>query len=245
MCLAKAGVGKCYPLSSASPSDDATLDQAQRRAVAQILSSRDLVTLFRGGAGTGNSFTLRVVDVALQHAGHRTLIVAPQRQQVKDLERDGFTAAQTVSEFLTRKQMPVGAVLIVDEAGQLGAKQMLELLRLVKAKSGRVILSGDTRQHGAVEALDALRAIERYSNLRAAELNEIRRQDPERGRTTDERASIAEYRRAVNERTSRARASDLLRSISSCEVPSDTASRTSLGEVCVVPVMSARRRSAT
>ena len=52
---------------------------------------------------------------------------------------------------------------------------------------GRVILSGDTRQHGPVEASDALRAIERYSGLRAAELNEIRRQDPTRPRPTLQR----------------------------------------------------------
>ena len=60
----------------------------------------------------------------LLRAGHLTQTIAPQRQQVKDLESDGFTGAQTVSEFLTRRELPRGAVLIVDEAGQLGAKQM-------------------------------------------------------------------------------------------------------------------------
>ena len=59
---------------------------------------------------------------------------------------------------------------------------MQQLLRYVRDNSGRVILSGDTRQHGAVQASDALRAIEKYSGLKAAELNEIRRQDPARGR---------------------------------------------------------------
>ena len=49
-----------------------------------------------------------------------------------DLERDGFIGAQTVSAFLARRSMPRGAVVMVDEAGQIGGKQMLELLRLVK-----------------------------------------------------------------------------------------------------------------
>jgi hypothetical protein len=62
-----------------------------------------------------------------------------------------------------------------------------------------VILSGDTRQHGPVEASDALRAIERYSRLRAAELNEVRRQDPERAAEQSERVRITEYREAVKE----------------------------------------------
>ena len=196
--LAKSGSGACAPLATAI-SDESTVDEAQRKAVTQILRSRDLVTLFRGAAGSGKSFALRDVNQALRKARYKSCVIAPQRQQVKDLERDGFAGAQTVSEFLTRKQMPVGAVVIVDEAGQLGAKQMLELLTFVKANSGRVILSGDTRQHGAVAASDALRAIERYSGLAAAELNEIRRQDPARGRTSKEKAWITEYRRAVKQ----------------------------------------------
>jgi hypothetical protein len=72
-----------------------------------------------------------------------------------------------------------------------------DLLRLVHERRGRLILSGDTRQHGPVEASDALRAIERYSGLRAAELNQIRRQEPKRGRTAAERRQIRDYREAV------------------------------------------------
>jgi ATP-dependent exoDNAse (exonuclease V) alpha subunit len=110
-----------------------------------------------------------------------------------------MTGAQTVSEFLTKQDMPRGAVIMVDEAGQIGAKQMQRLLRFVRENHGRVILSGDTRQHGAVEASDALRAIEKYSGLRAAELQQIRRQDPARARTKAEQAQIIEYRQAVKE----------------------------------------------
>jgi ATP-dependent exoDNAse (exonuclease V) alpha subunit len=50
-----------------------------------------------------------------------------------------------------------------------------------------------------VEASDALRAIEKYSGLRAAELKEIRRQDPARARTSAERRQIEQYRQAVKE----------------------------------------------
>ncbi len=89
--------------------------------------------------------------------------------------------------------------MVVDEAGQIGARQLFDLLKLIEARGGRVILSGDTRQHGPVEASDALRAIERYSGLRPAELNEIRRQDPERARDQSERTRIREYRAAVKE----------------------------------------------
>ena len=90
-----------------------------------------------------------------------------------------------------------GAVIVVDEAGQIGGRQMLELLRLAREKNARVILSGDTRQHGAVEASDALLAIERYSGIKPVELHTIRRQDPALARTVAERNRIQEYRKAV------------------------------------------------
>jgi conjugative relaxase-like TrwC/TraI family protein len=199
VCLAKAGIGRFRPLAPCPTLRDSRLDSDQRVAVEQILNSRDFVTLFRGGAGTGKSYALREVRRGLETAGHPIQVIAPQRQQAIGLERDGFRHVQTVSEFLTKQQMPLRAVVIVDEAGQIGAQQMQQLLRYVRGNSGRVILSGDTRQHGAVQASDALRAIEKYSGLRAAELKEIRRQDPARGRTRAERQQIEQYREAVKE----------------------------------------------
>jgi ATP-dependent exoDNAse (exonuclease V) alpha subunit len=85
----------------------------------------------------------------------------------------------------------------VDEAGQIGGRQMLDLIRLVRERNARLILSGDTRQHGAVEASDALLVIERHSGVRPVELHNIRRQDPARGQTIDERENIKQYRQAV------------------------------------------------
>ena len=76
---------------------------------------------------------------------------------------------------------------------------MQALLRFIEESGGRLIASGDTRQHGAVEASDALRAIEKYSGLHAAELHEIRRQDPRRAETPGEREFIEAYRRAVKD----------------------------------------------
>ena len=67
--------------------------EEQRIAFNKIISSRDLVTLFRGGAGTGKSHVLRHVQAALEMGGRHTLVLAPQRQQVLDLEKDGLVSA--------------------------------------------------------------------------------------------------------------------------------------------------------
>ncbi len=194
--MASQGAGRFSALSNTSAGGSRLTDD-QCKAFEQITASRDFVTLFRGGAGTGKSYVLRSLQDALVKDDKTTVVLAPQRQQVLDLERDGLTHAKTVAELLQNKTMPEGTIVIVDEAGQIAARQMLALLELAKERGGRVILSGDTRQHGPVQASDALRAIERYSGLQAAELNTIRRQNPERAKQKQERQKIRSYREAV------------------------------------------------
>ena len=195
--LARTGSSRFAPFAIPEQQSRDDLAPDQQIAFSRILSSHDFVTLFRGGAGTGKSHVLRRVHDAIKASGRITFTLAPQRQQVLDLERDGLSNCQTASEFLQRDTLPRGSVLIVDEAGQISGKQMRALLSLANETNSRIILSGDTRQHGPVEASDALRAIERYSNIRTAELNNIRRQDPNRARSPHERDAIATYRDAV------------------------------------------------
>jgi conjugative relaxase-like TrwC/TraI family protein len=197
--LAQHRMQKCESLAANYQTANTSLDDEQRKAVEHILSSCDFVTLFRGGAGTGKSYTLREVKAGLKATGHTVQVLAPQRQQVADLERDGFADAQTVSSFITRRSMPHGAIVLVDEAGQIGGEQMLQLLTLIKENDGRIILSGDTHQHEAVEASDALRAIEMYSGLGCAELTSIRRQNPDAAKTQAERRWLEQYKLAVDE----------------------------------------------
>jgi conjugative relaxase-like TrwC/TraI family protein len=197
VCLASDGRRCCDSLAFDCRARNDRLDDEQREAVNWLVSSRDLVSLFRGGAGTGKSFTLREVQRELRERNCLVHVVAPQRQQVIGLEQDGLENVETVSAFLARRQMPRHAVVLVDEAGQIGGKQMHALLRMAQEHQGRVILSGDTRQHGAVEATDALRAIEKYAGLPAVELTNIRRQNPALAKSKAERQWIEQYRQAV------------------------------------------------
>jgi conjugative relaxase-like TrwC/TraI family protein len=189
------GRGQQCPLSE-NHQPAANLSGEQAVAVKQILKSRDFITLFRGSAGTGKSFTLREVTNGLKAAGHPVVVLAPQRQQVADLCADGLPAS-TLSLCLQNQTLPSRAVVLVDESGQIGGKQLAALVALVKTHNGRLILSGDTRQHGAVQASDAMRAIEEFSGLKPAVLRDIRRQDPARAKTAQGKRFVAEYRRAV------------------------------------------------
>ncbi len=176
------------------PSPD--LSEEQRIAVEEILKSRGMVTLFRGAAGTGKSFTLREVVRGLKDNGFPTVVLTPQRQQAGDLSADGMPAT-TLARFLEAKEVLRHTVVLLDEAGQVGARQMHELIATVDARGGRLILSGDTRQHGAVEASDILRAIEKHAGIKSAVLRQIRRQNPALAKDAAERAFIRSYRYAV------------------------------------------------
>ena len=194
---AKEGVGDCLPLVMNPRPANPQLDNEQRQALDALLCSTNGVTVFRGGAGTGKSFVLRELVEQLGQSGRRVVVLAPQRQQVVEMETAGFPSPTTVANLLLKGELPESAVIVVDEAGQIGGRQMLELVRLIHERHGRLILSGDTRQHGAVEVSDALLAIERYAGVKPIELHKIRRQDPSLARDDDERKRIRSYRKAV------------------------------------------------
>ena len=130
--------------------------------------------------------------------GHALQVVAPQRQQVIDLQRDGMTGAQTVSEFLTKRQLPRGAVVIVDEAGRLARSRCSSFFTTCKtmAAGSSCPATPVSTGRGSVRRVVGH---QKYSGLKPAELKEIRRQDPARGKTKAERARIAEYKQAVKE----------------------------------------------
>jgi conjugative relaxase-like TrwC/TraI family protein len=174
---------------------DAGLSDEQRRAVSKIMESRSFITLFRGAAGTGKSTSLREVRRGLLASNHPVVVLAPQRQQVLDLENDGLPAL-TLAKFLMNPQFPKGAVILADESGQIGIRDMHRLVTLARAEGARLILSGDTRQHGAVAASDALVLLERYAGVPVARLRNIRRQDP-RLVVRAEKEAVAAYRSAV------------------------------------------------
>lgn len=161
--------GQYRPFASNVDLSGTSLDEEQQRAVSHLLQSRDGVTLFRGAAGTGKSYALRELVARLESAGHAVRLAAPQAQQARALTADGMPAV-TLARLLDSGDLPLRGVVIVDEAGQVGGRQMEALFSHVRRHAARLILSGDTRQHSAVEASDAMRSLEAFARLRIAEI---------------------------------------------------------------------------
>jgi conjugative relaxase-like TrwC/TraI family protein len=155
------------------------LRDEQRRAVQQVLDSRDFAINLHGAAGTGKTATLKEIDRGLRESGREVTAVAPTRGAVEELQKVGFRDAMTVARLLqdeTAQSALRGKVLIVDEAGMISGRQMEGVLRLAEQHMARVVFSGDTRQIQSVEASDALRILERESQMKSISLTGVQRQ---------------------------------------------------------------------
>ncbi len=155
------------------------LREEQRRAVQQVLDSRDFAVNLRGAAGTGKTATLQEIDRGLREGGREVMAVAPTRGAVEELKKVGFREAMTVSRLLqdaTAQAALRGRVLIVDETGMISGRQMEGVLRIAEQHMARVVFSGDTRQIQSVEACDALRILERESQMKSVSLTGVQRQ---------------------------------------------------------------------
>lgn len=164
------------------------LRDEQRRAVHEVLASRDLAINLCGAAGTGKTATLQEIERGLREAGRKVTAIAPTRSAVEELHKVGIRDSMTVSRLLedeTQRNTVRGKVLIVDEAGMISGRQMDELLKLAEHGNVRLLFSGDTRQIQSVEASDALRILERESQMKSVSLTGVQRQ------------TQAEYRDAI------------------------------------------------
>ncbi len=174
------GIGKYEALGSGRAfvvSD--RLKPEQKAAVLGALQSTDLVFEVSGAAGVGKTTLLEELQRGLTEARRSTVAIAPSTTAVEQLQKEGFPHAMTVAELLISPQKQsqlAGQVLIVDEAGMVGSKQMDELLQLAKRNGARLVPVGDVKQIKSVEAGDALRILEQHSEMRGVAVREVQRQ---------------------------------------------------------------------
>lgn len=176
--FARDGRGRCRPLGDAKrPISREWFNEGQKAAVRHVLSSRDRVMIIRGVAGTGKT----TLEQELGEAGRPVIAIAQSVKASREVLREeaGFDSADTVARFLKDKQMQQaasGGVILIDEASQLGTRDMHSVFAIAKSVDARVILVGDRRQHRSVSAGEPLKLLEKSAGLKVAEVTEILRQ---------------------------------------------------------------------
>jgi len=176
--LARQGQGNFRPLYQQAP--DIKLTGQQGNALIHILTTHNQVSIVRGVAGSGKTTLLKEAAGLIENTGKQIVIVAPSADASRVvLKNEGFENADTVARLLIDKEFQKelsNNVLIVDEAGLLGTKDMTSLLSLSVKYNTRLILVGDTRQHTSVVRGDALRILNTIGGIKTAEVSKIYRQ---------------------------------------------------------------------
>ncbi len=139
------------------------LGEEQAAALGHVTRSRDLVAVV-GYAGTGKSTMLGVARQAWEAEGYRVVGAALSGIAAEGLEAGSGIGSRTLASLEYgwregRDLLGSRDVLVVDEAGMVGSRQMERVLSAVQAAGAKVVLVGDPEQLQAIEAGAAFRAI--------------------------------------------------------------------------------------
>jgi len=155
------------------------LTDEQATMVRQLTSSGHGVEVVIGKAGTGKTTALAAARLAWHSAG---IAVLGARAAVGLTEGAGLPAVTVARLLVAQRRRPAGAlpalaagsVLVVDEAGMLGTRQLDRLLAMTTAVGAKLVLVGDHRQLPELAAGGTFRAL--AERLDRIELTVNRRQ---------------------------------------------------------------------
>ena len=133
------------------------LNEGQRKAIEEVLTSRDRVHGLQGSAGTGKTTALRTIREGAERQGYAVEGFAPTSKAANELREAGISAG-TLQRFLKQggKERMAGDpasrhLYMLDESSLASTRQMRDFLSKIGPQD-RVLVIGDTRQHQGVEA---------------------------------------------------------------------------------------------
>ncbi|AKM33200.1 AAA family ATPase (plasmid) [Pandoraea faecigallinarum] len=177
------------------------LNADQRSAVEAIVATAHRFVGIQGDAGTGKTYTVNQAVALIRQAssgggggergqgGYRTVALAPYGNQVTALRNAGLDA-HTLASFLRAKDKSIDArtIVVLDEAGVVGARQMEQLMRAVEQAGARMVMIGDTKQTEAIEAGKPFAQLQQ-GGMPTTRIREITRQQDRELKTAVEHAA--------------------------------------------------------
>lgn len=161
-----------------------TISDEQRRALDHITRQTGGVAVIEGMAGSGKSFLMGAAREAWEADGFRVRGAALAGKAAQGLEEGSGIQSQTLHSLLAaldpgpdgraRESLISRDVVVIDESGMVGSRQMARLLEHVHKAGAKAVLIGDSRQLQPIDAGGAFRSLSQ--RLGAAELSDIRRQ---------------------------------------------------------------------
>ena len=142
------------------------LNADQADAIRAVTSSGSGIDTIEALAGTGKTTILAVIAAGYEAAGYRVIGTAPTARAARELRTTAGIPASTIHSLLLEVNraggIPVGTVLLIDEAGMAATRHTALLLGVAEHAGAKVIAVGDSGQLGSVEAGGWLGAITRH-----------------------------------------------------------------------------------
>lgn len=156
----------------------AGLSPEQREAV-QHVTGPERIAAVVGFAGAGKSTMLAAARVAWEAQGYRVHGAALAGKAAEGLEESSGIVSRTLASWdlgwrNERGLLGSGDVLVIDEAGMVGSRQLARFVAEAEARGAKLVLVGDHEQLQAIGAGAPFRAI--AEAIGHAELSDIRRQ---------------------------------------------------------------------
>lgn len=176
-----------------------TLSVEQVAAVEHLTEPKDL-GLVIGYAGAGKSTLLSVAREAWEEAGFRVRGLALSGIAAENLELGSGIESRTIASLeyglsQGRDQISSEDILVIDEAGMVGLRQMERLTSIAEECGAKIVLIGDPEQLQAIEAGAAFRALaERHNRV---EITEVRRQNEDWQREATKDLAMGKVREAL------------------------------------------------
>ncbi len=157
----------------------AELSAEQRKAVRHFASDKQLSCVI-GVAGAGKSTILAAAREAWEANGQRVFGAALAGKAAKGLEQSSGIKSRTLASMELAwqndlHQLRQGDVLVIDEAGMIGSRQLGRFISEAKAKGAKLVLVGDAEQLQPIEAGAPFKAI--TERIQPATLHEVHRQN--------------------------------------------------------------------
>lgn len=160
------------------------LTEGQREMVRRFATSGNTIDVGIGPAGTGKTAVMEVVGQLAALTGTPILGAALAGRTAAGLKTATGIPSATLTRLIgesTEPGLPRRAVVVVDEAGMVGTRQIAAIANLVEAAEGKLILIGDDRQLPELDAGGLFKAL--ANRLPTVELTDNIRQHHEWERT--------------------------------------------------------------
>jgi ATP-dependent exoDNAse (exonuclease V) alpha subunit len=161
--------------------DEAPHLTAEQRDAVREAARPDGVSIVEAGAGTGKTTLARVLVDAARRSNLKVIGLAPSWVAADELAKSTQMEAVAIARWRFDHEHGRGgpldekSIIVVDEAGMAGTRDMSAILNAAHESGSKVVLIGDRRQLASVAGASALRGVSEVVR-RGAILDGVRRQ---------------------------------------------------------------------